>query len=644
MIRRLATAVTLAALFAPLLPRVTAAAEYEMPTVVRYVVDPAVAQIGVSVEVTFTNTLPDPPGKISAFDRIELAIHEGASQVAASDSAGALHVDVETRDGVQVASVKPRARVRYNKSVSFTLSYALADAASPDLHVRSGIVKFPAWGFGTSSQVTVQLPSGYESRADGDPMLTQEAEGGQTLTSGPIADPASWLALITAVLPGDLVTESATVALASGTVDLQVRAWTTDAAWGHETLSLLVKALPMLEEAIGLPYPRVGPLVVSEAVGGGEGADTSDSTTAEIQVAFDASTFTLLHQAAHVWIDDHLAADRWIREGLASHYAAGVALRLEVEKPYDPAARASDLSADALPLVGWREGGASAADAYGYAASWALVDRIAASVGDAHLTMALRRIVAGVPAYDPIDPDAADVADPRFAPVDTRRLLDQLAAVSGADLANLFGEAAFGPDAAVELAQRGAARDAYGRLVSAAGDWGAPDPVRSAMGGWRFDEARAGITAASAWLTARDELVAQIAAAGLAAPQRLRDRYTLAGGGPDASAELDAERAVVERYLALKDRIGGPMDPLETIGLFAASDPDETLAEAASEFGTGDLQAAAAALDRLELRLNRAPSDGAVRLASAVVLVALLGLGTGAALRRRAGSHYTAAP
>lgn len=164
------------------------------------------------------------------------------------------------------------------------------------------------------------------------------------------------------------------------------------------------------------------------------------------------------------------------------------------------------------------------------------------------------------------------------------------------------------------------------------------------MGGWRFDEARAGITAASAWLTARDQVVAQIAAAGLATPQRLRDRYTVAGGGPDASAELDAERAVVERYLALKDRIGGPMDPLETIGLFAASDPDETLAEAASEFGTGDLQAAAAALDRLELRLNRAPSDGAVRLASAVVLVALLGLGTGAALRRRAGSHYTAAP
>jgi hypothetical protein len=164
------------------------------------------------------------------------------------------------------------------------------------------------------------------------------------------------------------------------------------------------------------------------------------------------------------------------------------------------------------------------------------------------------------------------------------------------------------------------------------------------MGGWRFAEARAAIDDASVWLEARDELVAQIAAAGLATPQRLRDRYALDGGGPDASAELEAERAIVERYHALNGRLDGPLHPLEAIGLFAASDPSETLAEAASEFGTGDMQSAAAALDRLELRLNRAPSDGAVRLAIAAVLVALLGLGVGAALRRRAGSHYTAAP
>ncbi|MEX0625759.1 MAG: hypothetical protein WD402_04365, partial [Chloroflexota bacterium] len=83
---------------------------------------------------------------------------------------------------------------------------------------------------------------------------------------------------------------------------------------------------------------------------------------------------------------------------------------------------------------------------------------------------------------------------------------------------------------------------------------------------------------------------------------------------------------------------------LEAIGLFLADDPARLLAEAAGSFGTGDLLAAAAALDRLELQMNRAPSDGAVRLAAAGVLLALLGLGVSVTLRRRSGSHYTAAP
>lgn len=644
--RRLAGAIALALLLVPLLPQAVArAAEYEMQTIAHYAVEPDAGQIAVGVEVTFTNTLPDPPGQISAFDRIELAIHEGASQVAASDGAGPLHVDVETGDGLQLASVRARSQVRYTKSVSFTLSYVLADAAQPDVHVRPGIVKFPAWGFGTSSEVLVELPASYESQADGDPMLTAVVGSGQELSSGPIPDPDRWLSLITAVLPAEFVTQSASVALSSGTVDLQVRAWSTDPTWGDRTLALLVAALPMLEEAIGLPYPRVGPLVVSEAAGGGESADALPSASAEIQVAFDEAPFTVLHQAAHVWIDDHLAADRWIREGLASHCAARVAARLDVALPYDPAARATELEADARPLVTWGAGaGAPTADAYGYAASWALVDRIATAVTEGRLALALQRVVAGVTAYDSVDADSVGLGDQRFAPVDTRRLLDQLAAVDAADLSDLFGDVAFGSDATPELAQRKVARSAYQQLLVAAGDWGAPDPVRAAMTEWQFEGALPAMDDASAWLEARDALMARIATAGLVTPERLRARYMVSGGGPDAVVELAAERSIVDRHLVLGGRLSGPLGPLEAIGLFAVGDPREMLAEAASEFGNGDLQSAAASLDKLELRLNRATSDGIVRLASAAVLLALVALGMGLVRRRRAGSHYTAAP
>ena len=267
--RRLAAAVSVALLGLPLAqPSLTKAAEYEMATVADYAVDPAAGAITATVAVTFTNTLPDPPGQISAFRHVDLAIQDGSSAVVARDGAGQLSVGINSQNGVLVASVTTRTQVRYNATATFTLTYRLADGAAPDLHVRPGVVKFSAWGFGTSSQVSVRLPAGYDASLEGDQMHTAEDGASQVLTSDPIPDPSHWLAQITAVLPRDFVTQAASVPLASGTVDLQVRAWSDDAAWGERTLSLLVEALPMLEEAIGLPYPRVGPLVVSEAAGG----------------------------------------------------------------------------------------------------------------------------------------------------------------------------------------------------------------------------------------------------------------------------------------------------------------------------------------------------------------------------------------
>jgi len=616
-----------------------------MVTSAAYTVDPVAGVIGVSVAVTFTNTLPDPPGQISGFTHVDLALQDGASDVTASDAAGGLHVDFEARDDVQVASVRTRSRVRYNKSVSFTLNYSLTDGAAPDLYVGRRVVKFPAWGFGTSSEVTVRLPAGYEPRADGDPMVTdQQADGAALLSSGPIADPAAWLAIVTAVLPGDYATTSASVALASGTVDLQVRAWSEDPAWGAETLALLIDALPKLEEAIGLPYPRLGPLVVSEAAVGEPSGAALPSATAEIQAAFDGSAFSLLHQAAHIWIGDQLASDRWIREGLASHYAALVGEGLDVAPPFDPAERTDALAANAGPLIDWRVAGASgAADAFGYAASWALVNRIAAALGESRLRMALQRVVGGLSAYDPGEPDAFSGDGRQQPPVDSRRLLDQLAAVGGGDVSELFRDAVFGPDAAIELGQRDLARLLYARLVADAGDWGAPDPLRAAMSEWRFADAEAEMAATTAWLEERDALLATCAAAGVVPPDRLRERYLAVGGGAEAIAELDAERALVDAYVAVERRAAAQGGVLDAVGLFLADDPKQLLADAADSFAAGDLRAAAGSLDRLELQLNRAPTDGAVRLAGAFVVVALLGLAVGVTLRRRSGSHYTAA-
>src|SRR6185503_21152256 len=71
--RRLLGAIAVAVLLAPTLPPpVAGAPEYEMVTSAAYAVDPVAGVINVSVAVTFTNTLPDPPGKISAFTHVDL--------------------------------------------------------------------------------------------------------------------------------------------------------------------------------------------------------------------------------------------------------------------------------------------------------------------------------------------------------------------------------------------------------------------------------------------------------------------------------------------------------------------------------------------------------------------------------------------
>lgn len=653
--RRPASALLSAALLLALAPagvgppgggRLARAAEYTLATVARYDVQPDDRRIAVAVDVTFKNTTPDPAGQFSVFNVIDLAIHTGASSVAASDSRGALRISVATRNGVNVASVSPRTPVRYNQTMTFTLTYLLPDAASPDVRVRPSAVVFPAWSFGTRGEVSITLPSEYEVRVDGDDLTATQVATSLRLASGAVADPTTWLARVTAVRPSSYTTLSAGVALAGGTVDLQVRAWTDDQAWGEATLALLSEGLPLLEEQIGLDYPRVGPLVVVESVPDIVG-ELSEPVAegGEVAVGFNQPPFTMLHQVAHVWLSEQLVADRWIREGFASQFAAAPATELEVALPYDPAARSTQLAAAAFPLISWGAGEASAEqDAYGHAASWALAERLAAAVGADALRLAWRRIAAGVGAYEPVGAEPPELSGRPVTPVDSRRLLDHLEAVSGVDLAAEFAASVFDEAAAADLPKRAAARQANNALLAAAGDWGAPGPVLADLAAWRFDEAEAAIAEAIAWLADRDELLAEIEAAGLTTPNRLRDRYRVSGGGPDAQNELEAEAALVAGYAEARAEISREPSILERVGLLGGEEPSTRLAEASTLFAEGDLRGAGEEVDAARARLAGASADGAVRVASTgAVLLVLLALALSLARRRRA-RPYTARP
>lgn len=618
------------------------AADYTLRSTATYEVRPAEGEIGVSVGFTFTNTTPDPEGQFSVFSELKIAIHDEAIDVAASDGEGELTASVEVEGEVNVVTIELREDLRFEEEVAVDLSYVLPDGDGPQLRVRPSVVVFPAWSFGTSGEVSVTIPTGYELRVDGDP-LTEE---GDRLTSGPIENPSQWLALVSAVRPTEYTDFSATVPLNGGTADLLVRAFADDEAWGERTLALVEVALPRIEEEVGLPYPRIGQLILTEAVtadasGFGEGATLGN----EILVAFDQPPFTALHQVAHVWLSSSLIEDRWIREGMASSVAARVAPEVEVEPPYDPAAEVEARAAAAFPLATWSPSGSVETETFGYAASWALIDELEAAVGADALRTVLARVTASVGPYESGEIDPAPASESVGAPdvaLDTRAFLDHLETVTDVDLAPLFRDRVLAPDDAALLDARAAARDAFDDLVAAAESWGAPDPVRAAMTGWSFDDAVAQMEAATAWLRERDALLAQMQRVGLAAPDRLQQAYRAYGGGPEAVDELRAERGVVEAYAATADDLNAERSFIERTGLIGGPDPQSELNLASGRFADGDLRGAVEAISEAQRILAAAETGGIVRLVSLGLLVLLLVAAAVILFRRRAS--YTAGP
>ena len=630
---------TLGTLLPAAAPRV-AAAEYELETAAAYDVRPDDGRVGVTVDASFTNTTPDPDGQFSVFDEVRFAVQDGVTDAAATDADGELDVAVEEEGGVNVAVVQLREDLRFEDTAEFELSYELADSDDPLMRVRPSVVVFPAWGFGTSSEVAVTIPAGYEIRVDGDPLT----EDGGTLVSGPIEDPTRWLALVTAVQPSEYTDFDAAVPLGGGTADLRIRAFSDDEVWGERTLGLVSDALPLVEEAIGLPYPRVGELVLVQAVtSDASGFGEQNAGGAEIAIAFDQPPFTALHQVSHVWLTPELVESRWLREGLASWVAAGAGEQLEVEPPFDPAAETDDRSDAAFPLDTWPDDAGPEGEAFGYAASWDFIDELEAAVGADAIRTVLARVAAGIGPFEVSDvvptplPDGV-VAPP--APLTTRSFLDHLETVTGRELTEPFAARVLSEDDVALLPVRAHARRAFDALLTDAASWGAPDPVLGAMAAWQFDDATAQMDEAATWLDERDALLARMQELGLSAPDRLRQAYRSNGGGPEAVAELEAERTVVEAYAAAAEAVNAERSFLARIGLIGGPDPAAQLSVANGRFADDDLRGAVDAIAEAERITASAETGGIVRIISAVLLI-LLALALAVFLVRRRPS-YTA--
>jgi hypothetical protein len=607
----------------------------------RYDVLPDQSLVRVTVDLVARNHLRDTAARKFYFDRAFLAVPPGTTDFKLTSPSGKPSVRVSSRKADhQVLALSFGQRIASGKSAKFRLTFDMPDpggAAGRAVRIGAALVTFPVWAYGypngvAGSSVTVVLPKGYAATVEGAelPAPTTDAAGRTIYASGSLPDATAFSAYFVAEGPVAYKDTPLDVAVGGSAAPVTVRAWPDDPAWAARVGALFERGLPVLGDLTGLGWERTEALVVEEAVSrsGARHAALFDPAAGRMEVAYYADSSVILHAAAHAWFNGSLLADRWANEAFASYYAVAAGGRLD--EAIAPAKLTDELMAARIPLNAWDAGEpGAAADAYAYAASYALAAQVAERAGFEGLREVWRAAAAGEASYQPphVDAGAARPPEPAGAAPDWRGLLDLLEDRTGESYDDLWREWVVRNDETALLDARREARDRYASVVRAAGRWELPLSVRDALRAWQFDDAEAMLVDAEALLGRRAELEGAAAEAGLRLPTRLEAAFEGDAGFAAARAEAEAEKATLDALLAAAAARPAAPDTLEQIGLLGSS-PDETLAAGRQAFSSGDLESAASAASSVYVAWSGAAAAGRSRIlaATGVAILVLLGV------------------
>lgn len=607
-------------------PPATAAAASKLTLVgaAHYVVQPDQHRVHVTVDLVATNHARDTISTGYLYNQANLAILPGSTAFRATSDGVKVAVTVAARSASStLLAIHFAKRLGSGRSTNLRLVFELPDpggSRSRPVRVGPSLVAFPVWAFGTrdtpGSTASVTFPAGYAVTVAAGRLGKPETapDGSTTVTSPSLPDPFAMSGYVLADRPGAFVETKLDVPLDGTTAHLAIRAWKDDPAWAKRIGALLKRSLPALAATIGLPYPQTSTVIVEETVPRSidGAAGVYDPTTGVVQLAYTAGPGVTLRQAAHLWFDGSVLADRWLVEGLSSYIANGAAARLKID--LGPATAADPADPAAFPLNAWaadpgRGSEAATSEAYGVATSAALIRLIASRTGAdglrAVITAARTRSAAG--------------------PTDWRGMLDLIESEARVDATDLWRTWVARPEDAVLLDARARLRIQYAALVDEANGWVLPAAIETALAAWRFDEAETAMKSAGDILDARDELAVAAAVAGLRPSANLRTAFET--GDPEvAVAEAAVERAIVEQIVAA-DVSGADATSswLVRVGLIG-QDPLGELAAARSAFEAGDLTAAQARAIGAREAWAGAADLGGLRLRSLAALVIVLAL------------------
>ncbi|HEX7225068.1 MAG TPA: hypothetical protein VF367_05775 [Candidatus Limnocylindria bacterium] len=607
-----------------------------------YEVRPDDGVIAVTVNVAATNVTPDTAEGRFYYTAVALPVPVGASSVTADSNGVPLAVSVAPLDETaQRADVTFHAGVFFQQTYGFTLRFLITDAggdADRETWVRSRFVAFPVWSYGTAgaanASVEVILPADFVATVPvGD--LETVTEGGQTrLVTSSIPDPTTFFAYVSAEREGDRDSSRLSVELEDGTASLLLFSWPDDPEWVERQRRFLAGGLPALEDAIGVPYPIIGVLNVTEHAYQhlGDYAGFFIPGDDSIEVRFDADAFTTLHEAAHVWFNSDISDARWLVEGFASYYAEQVGTELGESLLMNELT--DEVRDDAFPLDEWGDPGREAPEReeYGYAAAHEFARQVAALAGTDGLRSVWQAESVDRMAYATHDDERPQRGD--AAPDEEwQRLLDLFENDTGADFDALWTEWIVGDESAL-LAEREAARAAYATTTAELGSWTMPRSTRVLMESWDFASATTELEAVDDLVDDAAALAERADALDVTAPDEVG--ASLADGIDAARATLDAQAGALDAIAAADAGVQATRSAAATVGMLGEADPSAELAAARDAFTSGDEASATQRAERAVDAIEAADGRGRLRVGVAGGIILLLdALAMGVLFRRR---------
>jgi hypothetical protein len=386
-------------------------------TSARYDVQPDERRVRVTVDMTLRNRLRDTATRRFFFDSAFLAVLPGTSGFQVSSSGRDPSVrPTRQRDDYTLLRIGLGQRLFSGRTAKYRLVFYMRDtggASTRDVRVGTSLASFPVWAFASDdtpgSSVSVFFPKGYTVEQEAGTMPEPEVldDGRTVFRSGNLDDPLGFFAYFVADRPGAYEEQEVQAGVGDTPVNVVVRSWPEDPDWAARIGGLFERGLPALSERIGLRWGREGGLTVEESVSRTTGgyAGLFDPTSGQVEVAYYADDFVVLHEAAHAWFNGELLVDRWALEGFASYYALEAAKDLGIEAVGDELTDA--LREAKIPLNAWGPIGReeTATEDYAYAAALALARLIAERAGDQGLAAVWQAAASNAGAYQPPETD-----------------------------------------------------------------------------------------------------------------------------------------------------------------------------------------------------------------------------------------------